>query len=444
MNQEQFRDQFEQVPPRSRKKVLLQFLQGRNDKQIAEALYIEESTVRKHIEHLCDDFELKQEEEARKSRRSDLMALFGKHMPELLSAPSQTSDIEDNTEPSLVPIIAQPTGSQRQDWDDAPEAEPFYGRVNELHKLAEWLQPDSCRLVAIVGMGGIGKTVLSVKAAEQAYSQFDYFIWRSLRDVPKLNDLLAELLRFLSQKPDLALPESEKDRLSQLMEYLRQQRCLVILDHYDSVLRDGDLTGHAQIGYEGYGELLKRVGEERHQSCLLLNSREKPKEVALREGNPRVRSLRLEGLGEDAREILQEFELRDDREWPALITLYRGNPQALRMICANIKEVCQGRVSEFIDLGTIVLDDEFKKILYHQFHRLSDLETRIVCCLAQCHQAVSLEQLRQELQLESKSELMQALRQLGEKSLLEQVPQENTTLFALPPVVQKFVTQHIL
>jgi hypothetical protein len=64
--------------------------------------------------------------------------------------------------------------------------------------------------------------------------------------------------------------------------------------------------------------------------------------------------------------------------------------------------------------------------------------------LAQCHQAVSLEQLRQELQLESKSELMQALRQLGEKSLLEQVPQENTTLFALPPVVQKYVTQQVL
>jgi MinD superfamily P-loop ATPase len=49
-------------------------------------------------------------------------------------------------------------------------------------------------------MGGIGKTALSVKLAQQIQQQFEYVIWRSLRNAPPVTDLLAELLRFLCQK----------------------------------------------------------------------------------------------------------------------------------------------------------------------------------------------------------------------------------------------------
>jgi len=38
-------------------------------------------------------------------------------------------------------------------------------------------------------------------------------------------------------------------------------------------------TGYMRAGYEGYGQLLRRVGESEHQSCLLLTSREKASEI---------------------------------------------------------------------------------------------------------------------------------------------------------------------
>ncbi len=288
MDSQQFRDIFNNLSPRL-KQVFRLFLQRKTDPEMATSLYVSEATVRKHIENLTIKFKLKEEfDDSRKSRRADLMGLAVEHMPELVNSELIATS---ETQPSTISATPQPTSPQCEDWGNAPDAEPFYGRIKELETLEQWMLQDCCRLIAIVGMGGIGKTALSVKVVEQVNSQFECFIWRSLRDAPPLADLLADLIRFVSQQPEMDLPESERDRLSQLMELLRQRRCLLVLDGFEAVLQEGDPTGDSQVGYEGYGELLKRIADERHQSCLLLNSREKPQALMWREGkNKPVRS----------------------------------------------------------------------------------------------------------------------------------------------------------
>nr|MBE9182381.1 hypothetical protein [Oculatella sp. LEGE 06141] len=47
-------------------------------------------------------------------------------------------------------------GSERQcDWGEAPDSSVFYGRDRELQTLERWIVADQCRLIALLGMGGL-------------------------------------------------------------------------------------------------------------------------------------------------------------------------------------------------------------------------------------------------------------------------------------------------
>ena len=74
---------------------------------------------------------------------------------------------------------AQPSTS---DWGDAPETVGFVGREAELQTLSQWLQDENCRLIVLIGLGGIGKTALSVYSARSHAQDFDCVIWQSLRN----------------------------------------------------------------------------------------------------------------------------------------------------------------------------------------------------------------------------------------------------------------------
>ena len=57
---------------------------------------------------------------------------------------------------------------RRQDWGEAPDVLGFVGRAEELATLCDWVLEDRCRLAAVLGMGGIGKTALAARLAEPA------------------------------------------------------------------------------------------------------------------------------------------------------------------------------------------------------------------------------------------------------------------------------------
>ncbi len=186
---------------------------------------------------------------------------------------------------------------QRQDWGEAIDVSAFYGRNDEIKTLEKWTVTDRCRLITVVGMGGIGKTALSIKLAELVENEFDYLIWRSLRNATPVEELLSDLIGFLSAEHQIVLAKSLDKQISQLIECLRASRCLVVLDNLESILASDNQAGNYRQGYQGYGQLLRCVGDTRHQSCFLITSREKPKGFAARNGNNLpVRSLTLKGL----------------------------------------------------------------------------------------------------------------------------------------------------
>ena len=98
----------------------------------------------------------------------------------------------------------------------------------------------SVGLVTLLGMGGIGKTALIIKFAESNQEQFQSIIWRSLRYIPTLEDFLGELIVALSNQQTIDLSTGVSARLLQLIDCLKKRRCLIVLDDFESVLRDGD------------------------------------------------------------------------------------------------------------------------------------------------------------------------------------------------------------
>ena len=131
---------------------------------------------------------------------------------------------------------------------------PFIGRELELLQIAEYLADPECRLLTILGAGGMGKTRLSIEAARAQTTRFaNGVVFVPLvpagdTDQPvagALNPLVSALvdslkIEFQGREP----PEI------QVVNYLRRQEMLIVFDDFDLLLSTAvflsDILGQAQ------------------------------------------------------------------------------------------------------------------------------------------------------------------------------------------------------
>ncbi|MEZ4716610.1 MAG: pentapeptide repeat-containing protein [Caldilineaceae bacterium] len=171
-------------------------------------------------------------------------------------------------------------------------------------------------------------------------------------------------------------------------------------------------------------------------------SQERPPGYArLEEDLPQVRSLRLAGLDAAAGyQLLADRGLADSPEQDAeLVRRYSGNPLALKLVAETVDEIYLGNVAEFLADDTVVFDD-IRTVLDQQFARLAPLEQEILFWLAVSRAPVSLAQLRDDLLEPPQRQLIEALRSLQRRSLLER----GTGGFALQHVVTEYLTDRLV
>ncbi|WP_434686307.1 NB-ARC domain-containing protein [Pseudanabaena minima] len=336
--------------------------------------------------------------------------------------------------------IAMDLNTKRCDWGNAIDTSIFYGRTEELSRIKNWVIGDRCRLLGVFGMGGIGKTAFATKLAEQVQTEFTLIAWKSLRNAPTVETMLAELVSFLTNQAIATLPQDLNSLLGMFIPALKQSRCLIVLDNVESILRSGDTTGQYSEGYEGYGELFRQVGEVRHQSCLILTSREKPHDVLPPDSSDRmVRSLQLTGLKEEARQMFQP-ELAIAPATRKLIDFYCGNPLALTVVSRSINSMFDGDIQEFLNQDANVFGD-IRYLLDQQYGRLSEREQQVMYWLAIEREPITTDNLRQDIvPMVSKSQILESVISLRWRSLIE----KNANSFTQQPVVMEYMTDRLI
>jgi hypothetical protein len=324
------------------------------------------------------------------------------------------------------------------DWGEAPDLPVLLGRTAELDTLKSSILQDNCRLVGVFGMGGVGKTALTVKLADRIKDHFEYFIWRSLRNAPDFDGFIVDVLQTLSGDPQTEIPELPDARISLLIDYLRNYRCLLIIDDWGSTLQGKQLAGAYRQGYENYGQLLRRVGESRHQSCVIITSREKPVGTVFRRGDALpVKSLPLTGLqGQEGQSFLQGLGLLGTEAlFSQLLDFYAGNPLILKAIAGTVIELFDNSIVKFLEQDVLIYG-EVRSIIDQQINRLSELERLVIAGLARCQGCASLAMLQQELGLAHPQEkLLETLESLHRRSLL----QKEAACFSQPRIIRDYL-----
>ncbi len=320
-----------------------------------------------------------------------------------------------------------------------PQRSELYGREEELARLRRWLLEDGCRLVGIFGMGGQGKSAVAAALArmlaerqpqDDKFAQadlepagsFQRVIWKSLLNAPPLPELIEEWVYELSEQKVTMMPENSDQQWQLLLGYLRQRRCLLILDNLESILQSGAYSGAFLSGYEEYGRLLHHLAVVEHSSCVLLTSRERPYSLtSLPEEIPTVRFLALAGLPARAgSEILKSRGLANGpAEADALVQQYSGNPLALKLAADTVQEIFKGNIAHFLRAEAVVFDD-IRHVLDQQFARLTLIERELMIWLAVVREPISYTDLRALLAQPPVSRVtLEAVRSLLRRSLIE-------------------------
>ncbi len=303
--------------------------------------------------------------------------------------------------------------SKYHDLTLAPQIIDFYDRENELATVSNWVFKQNTRLIAVLGLGGIGKTTLVKRFIDLNLEQFEVVIWKSLKFPKSLDLWLNDLLNTCQKEPK----ESTDNKIQQLLEVLSNHKCLIVLDDFQNLFAVGQMAGNYQPEYSSYQHFLKLIAEIQHQSHFILISQEKSAEMNyLNQENSPIQCLELSGF--EAIDFLENKGLQDGERWLELIQLYEGNPFYLTDIAVLIKDVFDGKVNDFLAENSLVITKKMQSHLKQIFGRCSPLAQQIALELSKVDQPLSREELKNNLDL-SASDLINGLQSLQQRYLIQ-------------------------
>ena len=122
-------------------------------------------------------------------------------------------------------------------------ATPFIGRQADINQMSALLNDPACRLITLLGEGGIGKTRLGITVAHMVLPSFDDGVWLVNLQAVRASALIASTI---AEAIQLQFAGGE-DLNQQLISYLRDKNMLLLLDNYEQLLQTDSINLLADI-----------------------------------------------------------------------------------------------------------------------------------------------------------------------------------------------------
>lgn len=154
---------------------------------------------------------------------ADLAAKVTKDLYRCLSQKRQSKDTPQETTPTINALHQLPSPPR-----------DFTGRAQELSELMRALEQGGVTISGLQGLGGVGKTTLALKLAQQLIPRYpDAQFYLDLKGTSKTPlsaaDAMAHVIR--AYHPTAKLPEDEAELSAIYMSVLHNQRALLLMDN---------------------------------------------------------------------------------------------------------------------------------------------------------------------------------------------------------------------
>ena len=340
------------------------------------------------------------------------------------SAPSQENDEIIHKKEQIISHL---------DLKDAPEIGDFYGRKVELSLLQQKILQGKCNLITLLGIRGIGKTALALKLVDHIQENFEFVIYKSLKYLPSLTQLITETIHLNDQ----LIQDNSLHQLSQFKKAIEKHSYLIIIDDVNYIFSKHQVSGKYQQGYEEYGNLFKLLSTTKHRSCLIINSSEEIRELSKPQNDhSHVVTLELLGLDDDGVNILKKFGLKNEENYQKLLNIYQGTPQYLQIIGYLIQELFAGDTNKFLQLAQPFLDIELTAFLEQSLDILTTSEVELLHFIASQKGSILLSELENNYQVYEP--ILSSIQSLKRRFLLSTQQINAEVSLEISSVIRKF------
>ena len=225
-----------------------------------------------------------------------------------------------------------------------PQSTPFIGRDEELAEIAALLSDPACRLLSLVGPGGIGKTRLAIQAAAQLSKNFAdgvYFVaLQPLSSPDYLTPTLAEAVSFSFS--------GQQDPRQQLLSYLSAKCMLLVMDNFEHLVEAAELLPDILQTAPGIKILVtsRVVLDLQEEWIRTVQGLRYPKKET---SQPIEAYSAIQLFAERARRVRANFSIEQERECIAQICrLVQGMPLALELAATWLKTLACAEIAEEI------------------------------------------------------------------------------------------------